>query len=232
MEQFQINIKSESSKVQIIFRLIGELYKNGQILNREDNLYYKNNSFIYYCITPEVNSLNKIYYNNYIKEIIKNNNEFSYTHLGSVIDSKEYCTCKIEDIVNFTLNTSFISIDSPLKCGKCKKPIALYKIPNWNKPNFEDILNWQQDYQACEKIYINSALDEEYFLRQISDIDSDLSKIGKNLCAYLKSIINKPIYYSLYLKDVNKSSETCPYCGSGWNKHKKYQCDNCEIVFE
>ena len=76
-------------------------------------------------------------------------------------------------------------------------------------------------------------LSDRFTYRQLNNLDSQLSKIGLDICRELEKATNTPTYY--YLFQSGKSKEKCPICGADWkldngNKFIDYKCDRCRLV--
>jgi predicted nucleic acid-binding Zn ribbon protein len=139
----------------------------------------------------------------------------------------------------YYLFTTFLDIASPLVCGDCRNPVPLYRIPKSPDERHEGVLRWQVDYQACDSLWIGSVVGERYHQRQMELPDSQLSKMGREICAAIEERSGTPTYY--YLSRHSGRSlkaeleRKCPVCAGEWRLEEKwglfdFRCDRCRLV--
>jgi predicted nucleic acid-binding Zn ribbon protein len=132
-------------------------------------------------------------------------------------------------------------MESPLRCADCFAPVPLYRIPytSWCDTH-EDIVNWRRNYQHCDGLQIRCAVGERFGTRQLSRLDSDLSKEGIECCQRVTAVTRRPCYYYLYRyhgrSKKREAKRTCPSCGRGWGLKEAwhgqfdFRCDRCRLL--
>jgi len=192
------------------------------------------NGFVVFVTLPEDNALDENFNNIYVSEYLaqmKKLFKISIEIIGKNLNYDKSCTCKKSSW--YMLYTDFIETDSPVVCGDCNKMIPLYKLPHlFNKNEHSSVLDWKETYRAIDELWIDS-LSDRFTYRQLNNLDSQLSKIGLNICNELEKATNTPTYY--YLFQNGKSKEKCPICGADWKlKGEKtfidYRCEKCRLV--
>ncbi len=158
--------------------------------------------------------------------------------LGEEIDSDSVCTCASP--ASYILLTSYLSIESPLRCGDCDHPIPLYRIPHFSEGGYYPILEWQSAYQACDALLMETSSLEGEAILELSGAESSLSLHGRDVCGQITKLTGKPVYYFLY-RDVGQNREQekdrrCPSCDGPWLLDKPwhesfdFRCDVCRLV--
>ena len=74
-------------------------------------------------------------------------------------------------------------------------PIPLYKQLK-NQPHLsQDLIKWQENWQACDQLQMNGSALEKEALNEISEVNSTLSKHGRYLAAEIEKENGIPTYY-------------------------------------
>lgn len=227
----------------VLFSLIGSLKRNGQILGEESQIATISNGYRCFFYLPMMNSLDYSNANKYVKQDLEKLNQIgmilSVDIIGEYPESSEICKCEKHDY--FILYTNYISIESPLRCGKCFGVIPLYLIhPTYDNDEYHDIICWQSDYRACDGLQMCCQTGERFGMREISRVDSSLSRRGITICNKIKELTGIPVYYYLYRYN-NKSRKfeerrKCPSCGGEWLLNERihgifdFKCDQCFLL--
>ena len=96
------------------------------------------------------------------------------------------------------------------------------------------------DYQSCDSLQMNCAVGERFAIKQLSKLDSPLTKVGLDVCKTIQEVTGKKTYYYLY-KGNGKSIKTekerkCPGCNKPWYQdvavHNKFdfKCVDCGLL--
>lgn len=138
------------------------------------------------------------------------------------------------------LYTTHLQSCSPIHSGENFAPIPLYKQLK-NQPHLsQDVIKWQENWQACDQLQMNGAVLEQQTLAEISDHQSILAKHGRYLAQEIEKESRVPTYYYLYriggksLQD--EQSRPCPACGGDWALDNPifdvfhFKCDRCRLV--
>jgi predicted nucleic acid-binding Zn ribbon protein len=102
------------------------------------------------------------------------------------------------------------------------------------------VIWWQSNYQACDTLNMDCGFGERFGERQMSEFNSGLKKQGRRICAEIKQLTGKPVYYYLH-RHHGKTGQTeiecsCPSCGGAWKLpetlHQLYdfKCDECCLL--
>lgn len=234
--------KSPDNLSDIANTYLAALRMNGQICGREWPLYLENNRCVVIVLAPEHNSLdeqlNNRYVRKYLAEAERNGISITSYPLAEDIDGAESCDCS--DSSGYILYTTFLSLESPIRCLDCFGSVPLYKFPTMPSGEYYEIICWQSNYQYCDSLQMNCAVLEKSATNQLANIQSNLSKDGKQHCNTLSALTNKPFYYYLYRAHGRSlSSEKkrhCPSCGEQWYMEKvlhsffHFKCDRCFLL--
>lgn len=147
------------------------------------------------------------------------------------------CGCKSSFLILFT---NFVSESSPLRCGDCFAPLPLYRFPYNEECNFHEILGWEKNYQACDRLQIGSEVGVRFGLRELSDVKSALSAQGRALCDAMSKSLKIPVFYYLYnhrkISKKKDQARKCPGCGGKWLLQEPrhvifaFKCDKCRLL--
>lgn len=239
--EFSFEDKSENIR-DLIYEYLAALRMNGQIYGREWPISYEGSYCAATVMTPEYTSLNEQYFNQYVKEDIKKLNTagiaVSVTDVLKSIEGESCCDCKNPS--GFVLFTNFVRIGSPVLCMDCFYSIPLYKLPVMESGEYNEILRWETNYQSCDSLQMNCTVLEKTTVRQMSNLSSELSQSGINICQQLSETVGKPFYYYLYRSGGRSLSQEkkrlCPCCSGDWlldspiNDFFHFKCDKCCLL--
>jgi predicted nucleic acid-binding Zn ribbon protein len=229
---------------QAIGPLIDSYYFNGQIIGREVPTVMKDGYFVTRVLCPHKDAVQPV--NNssivdfYLSKLADSGllqPKIQTQGMDINSDSSDNCKCPSWQV----LYTTFIHTCSPLRCGEHFSPIALYTTPTIANGDFKTLLKWQQDWQACDQLQMNSATKAEFAaLEEISGIGSDLTRRGRDICQKIESLGSIPTYYYLYrVAGTSLEAETnrhCPSCDNPWKLaaplHNifSFQCHDCRLM--
>lgn len=224
--------------------LFGSLRQNGQIIGREFPIAENADSLRAFIMIPEPEALEAVHNNKYVTKgyaVLREAAQVTPTWsiIGQDPSSAESDDC--ERRASFILFTDYATLESPLLCGDCFVPLPIYSIPpTYDNSGYYDIMCWQTDYQACDRLQMNCRTGERFATRQMSDPNSSLSREGRDICARIEASTGTPTYYYLYryLKATTRAKEEarrCPSCGGGWRLDERqyridFRCEPCRLV--
>lgn len=227
--------------------LIDQWRYNGQIIGREIPLYLTEDTnlqgFAMRVICPEQTSLypenNNAEVNHALEKAEKCGLIFEgFQVIGDDLNSDQ--TASNSHPAWQMLYTTHLQSCSPLHSGENFAPIALYKQLQ-NQPHLsQDVIKWQENWQACDQLQMNGAILEHQALNEITDHQSTLTKHGRHLAQEIEKISHIPTYYYLYRvggKSLeNEQHRHCPECGGNWALKEPifeifhFKCDQCRLI--
>lgn len=227
------------------YRFISTLRGSGQVLDELDNIVEQHNledgskRIQVRCITPETDSLDAKYHSVYGRSSFDKLLEMStqppqYRLVGEVAEELECCSC--DDPSFYILFTKYSeTVSPPVDCGDCGLPVPLYRLPlARDDEDHHTLLGWETKYQACDTLFMQSGAGEQFGLRQMTRLDSQLNTLGREICADLAAKKGRPFYS--YLMQYYREKKLCPGCGGEWkletalHQFYKFRCDNCFLL--
>ena len=225
--------------LQDFWPFVGALSKGGQTVN-EDYIIQGRSTIHYTCICPEKDSLDARHHTFYAakayKKLLKVSvREPQIKKTGEILETPQACQCKQR--LFFYLFTHFLDRSSPVVCGKCRQPVPLYRLPRFENGAYDDILSWQEIYRNCDSLFMESGAGEMFGYRQMSDLNSNLTILGRELCASLEKRTGVPVFYYLHryygASQKAEAKRRCPGCGSKWVEQESnvfgLRCDKCKL---
>lgn len=148
--------------------------------------------------------------------------------------------CRCGSPAAYYLFTTFLHIEPSVRCMNCSGIVPLYHLPPLAFGDYSALLSWQADYRACDTLQMNCTVGERFAEREMSALNSSLTKSGLKVCREIEGLTGRPVYYYLYrAKGRNRAAEmkrTCPSCGGIWllaePLHGKFdfKCDTCHLL--
>ena len=236
------NRPSEESD-DAIWGILAALCKNGQIF-REYVVAKRKNSYVGFVELPEKTALKKSNNNKWVNKSYSDLNKSGLEiPIIKIISEVEFngkpCRCKSPR--SYILYTHYLDNQTPLMCGDCWSLVPLYRIlPTYDESEFYDLLQWQKDYIACDKLQMQCQTGERFGLREMTKVNSSLSKRALELCRKIEKSTGKPVFY--YLCHTSARSKTanlkrkCPSCNGEWLLPKQlhkifdFRCENCRLL--
>lgn len=234
-------------QIPLLNNVIEQWRYNGQIIGREIPLFFatqeQENGFALRVICPEQQSLLPEYHNTEVKRALAEAQKcglfFDSFHIVAD-DLNSDGTHSGNQPVWQVLYTTYLQSCSPLHSGEDLTPIPLYKqlknIPHLS----QDIIKWQENWQACDQLQMNGAVLEQQALYEISSTDSNLFKHGYYLIKEIELHSGIPTYYYLYrVGGTSLQAERkrlCPLCHGEWSQNPPhsdifhFKCDQCRLV--
>lgn len=138
------------------------------------------------------------------------------------------------------LYTTYLQSCSPLHSGDNLMPIPLYRQFQWIPHLSQDIIKWQENWQACDQLQMNGTVLEQQALHEISDVRGNLFKHGYSLRKEIELHTGIPTYYYLYRIGgeclEQEEHRKCPLCHKDWRLETAlfdifyFKCDCCRLV--
>lgn len=235
----------EQDPVTLISQVLNQWLYNGQVIGREMPITFhqieaNQTEFQARVCTPEQESLLPKNNSDEVNEALAQAAEFGVNFAGFEIDGRDYQAEETSDNPNSTfqiLYTTHLDTCSPLYDGESFAPIPLYRLKN--QLLSEELLNWQQNWQACDQLQMQGSVLESEALSQICDEKSDLAQMGIALCRQVEEQTAIPTFYYLYRLGSNKTEEhnrKCPSCNNDWKLAVPlhdifhFKCDKCRLI--
>lgn len=226
-----------------VFHLLNEWQRNGQIARRDWAVAWKQGSLSVTVAVPEARSLQgkpsqrvRLAMKAVLAAGLK---QQRVQILGQAPDSSEVCGCRQRSCL--LLQTSWSRTDVPLQCGDCDRSVPLYRIPHTSPHGtYEDVLFWEGQYKAYDTVWTASGSGERSAYAQLSRHDSELSRIGRDICKQITKSTGTPTYYYLYRWYARSAAadrrRPCPGCGGQWLLEEPwlgwldFRCDRCRLA--
>jgi predicted nucleic acid-binding Zn ribbon protein len=220
-----------------IYSLLGSLRMNGQIIGDEFSIILTNQGYAAYQKLPLSNSLDISHANKYVlkdlEKLESNGVSLAINIMGEKIESTAICECKNRKSLIFF--TNYLTTESPLRCGDCFGTIPLYLIPHTYDDEYYNVITWQSDYKACDSLQMGCKTGERFGSREISKIDSSLSRRGIEICTQITDLTGLP-YRHNDQKRLMEEKRKCPSCSGGWllkeplHELFDFKCDRCRLL--
>lgn len=221
---------------------LAALRMNGQICGAEWPIYLHEGRYAALVLAPEQESLEPRFHGKSVKKRAHEGEALgiSITSVAVAEDcnSAEPCSCR--DPSGYVLFTTFLSLESPVRCLDCFLPVPLYRLPVTPSEEYYEVICWNSDYQSCDRLQMNCTVLERAATRELSDLRSNLSKAGRDNCSILARLSGKPFYYYLYRghgRSVGaEKKRLCPSCGQPWYLETSlhslfhFKCDQCRLL--
>lgn len=159
-------------------------------------------------------------------------------YLNCVTEAAEVCTCPTP--AGYFLFTTFLHVATPVHCMNCNGFVPLYRIPCSVTGDHFGVLTWQSNYKACDTLQINCRVGERFAEREMSELKSNLTTSGLEICRELEGLAGQPVYYYLFRANgrsrVKERQRSCPSCAGAWRLaeplHGKFdfKCDKCRLL--
>ena len=237
------NPDEDTDAEDAIYSLLAPLLHNGQLLNSDFLIAQREENYIAFVSLPDKDSLDNKYDSHWVNKNYAKLEAAGFAKplinvLGVALGTGEVCNCSRRN--SFILFTTFLSLESPLRCGNCFGTVPLYTIPKKPDDDYNGILCWQSDYKACDTLQIHCSTGEKFGLREMSNFDSSLSKRGRKICNDIEKRTGKPTYYYLHryngISEKTECQRKCPSCKSDWllkeplHKIFDFRCNKCRLL--
>ena len=232
---------------RLLNAVIDQWRYNGQIIGREIPLYLTEEdgeqSFAMRVICPEQDSLLPENNNQSVNQAMEHAEKSGLNFQGFQIiadDLNSDGTAECSQPAWQMLYTTHLQSCSPLHSGDDFSPIPLYKQLK-NQPHLsQDLIKWQENWQACDQLQMNGSALEKESLSEIAEVNSTLTKHGRYLAAEIEKGSGIPTYYYLYRVGghslESEQQRCCPQCGGNWALETPlfdiihFKCDPCRLV--
>ena len=227
-----------------IHNYLGALWRNGQALNAEKPIARARGGYAVFLSLPAADALEPQHANGQVRRARRalaaaGISSPRVRRLGPDPDGRSECRCRRRSFL--ILFTSFLHLDSPIRCGECFDPVPLYVLPTTGDAgDYHDILWWKDTYQAMDWLWIGSGAGERFGHEQKARHDSPLSKDGREVAKTMERRARLPVYYHLdkFLARSSRSERArrCPSCGRAWRLEQPlhrifdFKCDRCRLV--
>jgi len=141
------------------------------------------------------------------------------------------------------LFTHALDHDPPVTRGDNGDGIATFLLPMTGQQK-QDITHWKAEYIEHDRIFLGSGPLEIAAYRELADVNSRLSKNGRQLCGQIEQATKIPTFYFLlryYAHSDGEENRPCPKCGKPWRTSEptgapfykfRFRCTPCRLVSE
>lgn len=224
-----------------ISSLLSAWRMSGQICGREWPLVQFAGGWWCIALTPELDSLHQRFDSRDVSQtlgrIAKAGLAMKWEPLGDDPGSADACACASPRA--YALFTTYISLESPVRCLDCFRPVGLHRFKPEDGGEHYRVIGWQSDYQSCDSLQMNCGVLEEAATLELSNLDSSLTRSGREQCDVLSASSGRPFYYYLYRANgASREAELesrCPGCGNTWALEARlhlfdFKCDSCRLL--
>jgi len=225
-----------------VYGLLGALMRNGQICGDDQPVIVRDDAFVVFVRAPERTAFDPAFHNEEVMHCLDACDErglaVRFVAEGREYDSAAPCSC--EQPAAYVLFTHFHSCEPPVRCLDCFRPIPLYRLSGTQADDRSDLVSWMSNYRDCDRLQMGCEVLERPALRELSNLDSELSQRGRDLCLRLASACGRPFYYYLYRDaDSGRTAERrrlCPGCRAAWHLDVPlhdcfdFRCDACALL--
>lgn len=224
--------------------LVGALERNGQVVRCAGALRARGRGVLRGLVSlPEADSMTAIRPSKEVKSALAELREGGLAApvvrvLGHDPDSAPVCRCRRWS--GLVLTTHFLDEDLPLRCGDCRGVVPFYRFRHTTRHgSYEDIVHWASRYRLFDELWINSGAGERLAYRQLSSVDSELSREGRAVCRAIEKRARAPVYYALDRYHgrslAAERRRLCPGCGRRWRLDEPwlsfdFRCRPCRLV--
>ncbi len=227
----------------VIFSLLGAWLQSGQLYENKAPLTIACQRLIAQVTLPAWDALDASHANKYVREDMEKLLSAGFSQpevviIGEDVEDTGPCACATRQA--FILFTTFLHIQSPLRCGSCFHPVPLYRIPPTDNSGYYNVLGWKASYQACDTLQMGCDTLERAALREMFQVDSSLSKRGRAICDTVTDSTGVPTYYYLHRWTARSRKQElarkCPSCNGEWLLDEPwhtifdFRCDRCRLV--
>ncbi|QLB21426.1 hypothetical protein A6B43_07790 [Vespertiliibacter pulmonis] len=233
----------EQDPVTLIDQIVNQWRINGQVIGREIGVTHHqtqtHSSFQVRVAIPEQDSLLPNWNSENVSEALVQAEEANVYFEYFEVVGRDYNAEQTSEMpaTFYILYTTHLDTCSPIYNGVTFCPVPLYRAVQHSGLN-EKIIQWQEDWQACDQLQMNGNILEQQALSQISEVESELSQQGRKIAQAIEIESQIPTYYYLYR--LGKDSEIehnrkCPSCNQGWKLAEpfaifQFKCDQCRLV--
>jgi predicted nucleic acid-binding Zn ribbon protein len=234
--------QGKEASTDIVHYSLGAWRMSGQICGREWPFVTEGNGYSIIAFTPERNSLESVFNSSrvtgYLARAEAEGLRMAWQSLGEDSESLPVCSCASPSA--YALFTTYVTLSPPIRCMDCFQAVPLYRMKPMDSGEFYEVICWQSDYQSCDSLQMNCSVLERAATREMSNINSRLTKDGRKNCQTLAASSGRPFYYYLY-QASGESRQTelarrCPGCGGEWklasclHSHFDFKCDRCYLL--
>lgn len=234
----------EQDPVTLINQVLNQWRINGQVIGREMGVTHHqtqtHSEFQVRVATPEQESLLPEWNNDWVNEALVQAEEAGVCFEFFELVGRDYQAEETSQTpADFQLlYTTHLDSCSPLYNGSDFCPIPLYRL-GISPELSEQLIQWQENWQACDQLQMNGSALEQQALAQISDVESPLSEQGRALARTIENSTQVPTFYYLYRLGTDVEQEhnrQCPSCYGDWKLPEPlhdifyFKCDRCRLI--
>ncbi|MCC2672214.1 MAG: Zn-ribbon-containing protein [Armatimonadetes bacterium] len=238
-----ITAQGSEEAAEAVDELLSALRLNGQVLGREHPIIHEAAGYRVVAMIPHEEALAEAHASRWVINRLSRLEAVGLRTpavrlLGVDPLGADPCACPARS--GFILYTTYVCLESPLRCADCFQPVPLYSVPPTADEEFHDVTSWQSDYQACDHLQMNCRTGERFGLREMGQPESSLSRQGRAVCRKIEAATGLPVYYYLHRYRMRRraadATQPCPACGGAWRlaerEHDRFdfRCDPCRLL--
>lgn len=241
---FRAKSPSSADTEDAIGAMLSALWRSGQILHGSGDwppLVARGLSYSCRVRLPERNSLEPLARSATVRCALRRLKEAGILGPDVTIvgdETEGYAPDPCRKPKELLLFTHALDVWSPVVCLDHFQHIPLYR--RWlGDIDVDRLRSWQGTYRALDRLNLDCGVGEAYATRQMSSLDSSLTREGIECRTDVESATGIPTYYYLYRRGGRSLSaeleRRCPGCKEGWRLQKRhrfldFKCVPCRLV--
>lgn len=219
---------------------IRSLRSNGQLVSRNDVFVSNHQSVAIHVRCPHTDSLDSQYNSEHVNHWINVLMERHGVNISYQFAGEDLAPIASTDVASSNSFILYWGGSSPIRSGDNFAPIPLYHFPytNTKQRSYDDINSWSKTYEEIDGLWFRGTLGEQQFQSYLTDIQSPLTRQGREICSRLEQLTGKPSYYYLFNTTSKDLEHNCPSCGGSWQLDNKIlsrfdrKCEPCRLISE
>lgn len=142
--------QAEEPSSEPVQAILGAWRMNGQICGSEWSIVTDGAGYSTVALSPESDSLEARFNGTCVKTAIARAETRGLSvvsqSLGEDTESSPACSCATPSA--YALFTTYVSLESPIRCMDCFRPVAVYRMKPMANGEFHELISWQSGCQT------------------------------------------------------------------------------------
>lgn len=195
-----IEFSGRDTEIEVIENLLSAWVNNGQVISDDNCVFNKEDSKIVSVITPQRDSLNSKWANQYVEKwlkILKSTTKLSIRSVGTLKNTFATNGINTDDFLILFLTDVFTY--NPIRTWKTLEPIPLYLFPKTSSDNdYFDIISLCRYYRSINNALDSGLIHNKKYKNEVIDLNSNLNKSIRQLCHKIEILTHTPVFFFHY----------------------------------